>query len=868
LIATGIKPPGKNILLSIGSYKEKAELLPSVKKLHELGYKLFATAGTADFIQEHGIAVQFLEVLNEGDDEKSEYSLTQHLANNLIDLYINLPSSNRFRRPASYMSKGYRTRRMAVDYSIPLVTNVKCAKLLVEALALDVSMEVSSIDCQSSHRVISLPGLINVATFVPSLLSIGSDDFEKVSQQSLASGFSMIRVLPFGVDSAIVDSHTLLTAQENTSGKSFTDFNLSIAATDKNAGLLAKVTSSVGSLVIPFNYFSNNVDKVASVSEHFGVWPANKPIVTDATSTELASILLLASLHNRNVHITNVTRKADVNLIAMAKEKGLKVSCDVSIHALFLSLAEYPECQGLPSKEDQDALWENIAIIDIFAVGLLPSQLAKDLGNPVVAGVGISDALPLLLTAVREGRLTVDDVIARMHTNPKKIFELHDQPGTSIEVDLDRPTSVVSLVNKTLYGTVERVLFDGHTVSLEGAVTVAGKTGKDVSGLRLAPTVITVPPSPVVRGASALASPRPASPTLAQTRKLSFNVSSLVSPGFSTGELEGAAIIDEHPRLPKELSVPSALRRALKTSPFFRRHVISVKDFTRTDLHLLFSVAQELRLAVERVGVLDLLKGRVLATLFYEPSTRTSTSFDAAMQRLGGRVIPIATSTSSVLKGETLQDTVRTLASYTDIIVLRHPSEDSAHIAAKYSPVPIINGGNGSLEHPTQAFLDLFTIREELGTVNGLTVTFMGDLKYGRTVHSLCHLLKHYQVRIQLVCPQDLVLPKHLRDELVRSGKIMAESEQLTDEILANTDVLYCTRVQKERFPTVGDYERFKDIYVVDNNVLSKAKKHMCVMHPLPRVNEISEEVDFDNRAAYFRQVSFLIFEFLCYKSC
>ena len=231
------------------------------------------------------------------------------------------------------------------------------------------------------------------------------------------------------------------------------------------------------------------------------------------------------------------------------------------------------------------------------------------------------------------------------------------------------------------------------------------------------------------------------------------------------------------------------------------------------------------------------------------------------MQRLGGRVLPIATQTSSVKKGETLQDTVRTLACYADAIVLRHPEENSIHVAAKYSQVPVLNGGNGAVEHPTQAFLDLFTIREELGTVNGITVTFMGDLKYGRTVHSLVRLLQYYQVRINLVSPKELSLPRYLVEELKKAGMLGVVSETLTDDIISSTDVLYCTRVQKERFNDLNDYDRLKDVYIVNNDVLTKAKQHMCLMHPLPRVNEISEEVDFDHRSAYFRQVSIAYYD-------
>ncbi|KAI5239028.1 carbamoyl-phosphate synth [Aureobasidium subglaciale] len=469
LVATGFRLPKKNILLSIGAYKDKQELLPSIEKLHKLGYSLYATAGTADFLEEHGVPCKFLEALQD-DEQRTEYSLTHALANNLIDLYINLPSSNRFRRPANYMSKGYRTRRMAVDYQTPLVTNVKNAKILIEAIARNYDMEISSVDYQT------------------------------------------------------------------------------------------------------------------------------------------------------------------------------------------------------------------------FA----------------------------------------------------------DHPSTSLEEP------------------------------------VAKKT-----------------------------------PTL---------------------------------------------QELLHNSPLKGRDITSVNQFTRKELHLLMTVASEMRLGVERDGVLDILKNKLLCLMFYEPSTRTSSSFDAAMKRLGGQCIMINESHSSTKKGETLSDTIRTLDQYGDAIVLRHPSDDSAEIAADAADHPIINAGNGSREHPTQAFLDLFTIREELGTANGLTITFVGDLKYGRTVHSLCELLKHYNCTINLVAPKQIELPEKVRSALQGRGQLGVESHELTTEIVAQSDVIYCTRVQKERFEDLSVYEQVKDGLVVSAATLKHAKKNMIVMHPLPRNLELSPEVDNDPRAAYFRQMKYGMF--------
>lgn len=847
LLSTGFRLPKRNILFSIGSYKEKMEMLPSIQKLHHLGYNLFATSGTADFLKENGVPVKYLEVLpGQEDDIKSEYSLTQHLSNNLIDLYINLPSNNRFRRPANYMSKGYRTRRMAVDYQTPLVTNVKNAKILIEAIARHFSLNIQTSDFQTSHRTLVLPGLVNIAAFVPELVKPGSKDFELVTRASIASGFSMIRVMPVGVDSSITEASDLKIVQQNAQDKSFCDFNISVAATATNSDQITQVTGEVGSLFIPFNHLSGNISKVAAVTNHFGAWPSSKPLITDAKGTDLASILLLASLHSRNIHVMSVTSKEDISLIALSKEKGLKVTCDVSIFCLFLSRNDFPTCSSLPSAEDQKALWNHLSTIDVFSIGSIPFQLAGKQSSPAV---GIEESLPLLFTAVAEGRLTVEDITARLYDNPKKIFELHDQADTSLEIEIDRPYVFQSreawspFNGKMMRGSVQRVVFQGKTSCLDGAVTVDAGKGSDMSSHRIVPTSpVQKPATPMVRPESSLDRQASVSGTPGRRAR------GLDAPVPSVGELGP-------PLYPPSSQVSSSLWEMLSRSPFRQKHVLSVNQFTRADLHLLFTVAQEMRLGVQRQGVLDILKGRVLCTLFYEPSTRTSASFDAAMQRLGGRTIPISTEHSSTQKGETLQDTIRTLGCYGDAVILRHPSPNSTDIAAKFSPVPIINGGNGSIEHPTQAFLDLFTIREELGTVTGLTITFTGDLKYGRPVHSLIKLLQFYDVRVQLVSPKELALPEEIRQQLQSSGQLISESEQLTPEVVARSDILYSTRVQKERFADLAQYERLKNSFIIDNALLKHAKSHMVVMHPLPRNAEIAEEVDFDQRAAYFRQV-------------
>jgi aspartate carbamoyltransferase len=285
--------------------------------------------------------------------------------------------------------------------------------------------------------------------------------------------------------------------------------------------------------------------------------------------------------------------------------------------------------------------------------------------------------------------------------------------------------------------------------------------------------------------------------------------------------------------------------------------MLSVIQFNRADLEYIFAVAHEMQEMVARVGSFDLWKGKILANLVYEPSTRTSSSFTSAMERLGGSVIPITeVKYSSVSKGESLPDTVRTLECYADVIVLRHPEIGAAALAAKYARKPIINAGDGVGEHPTQALLDLFTIFQELKKLDGLTVTMLGDLKYGRTVHSLARLLSLFRVKVNYVSPEILKMPPQLITELKAEGLEQAEFSTL-DDVLGNTDVLYVTRVQKERFEDPELYEKVKGSFVINPTVMQAAKDVMIVMHPLPRVGEISMDFDEDPRAAYFRQMEY-----------
>jgi len=285
------------------------------------------------------------------------------------------------------------------------------------------------------------------------------------------------------------------------------------------------------------------------------------------------------------------------------------------------------------------------------------------------------------------------------------------------------------------------------------------------------------------------------------------------------------------------------------------RSLVEPEDFTVKEMDFLFSLAEKIE--KDDKYLRESCRGKLLATLFFEPSTRTRLSFEAAMLRLGGSCLGFADpGSSSVSKGESLADTIRMAASYADTIVMRNPKEGAALLAKQYSNVPIINAGDGGHHHPTQTLTDLLTIKSLKGRIDTMTVGFCGDLRFGRTVHSLAKALTRYEkIKMVFISPSELILPEYIKSYLKKQNVDFEEVENL--ERINELDVLYMTRVQKERFFNEDDYIRLKDIYVLNTERMSFAKKDMIVLHPLPRVNEISIEIDSDPRAAYFAQAKY-----------
>jgi len=284
-------------------------------------------------------------------------------------------------------------------------------------------------------------------------------------------------------------------------------------------------------------------------------------------------------------------------------------------------------------------------------------------------------------------------------------------------------------------------------------------------------------------------------------------------------------------------------------------HILTIKQFGRDELEFIYDVAKDMEQYSKGEKITDLLKGKILATLFFEASTRTRMSFESAMNRLGGRVISTADAFkfSSVTKGETLSDSGRVIGGYADVIAMRHPVIGSVAELSEGTKTPVINAGDGPGQHPTQALLDYYTIKKEFGKVDGLKIALVGDLKYGRTVHSLADLMTHYDVEFYFVAPDELKMPPEITSELKEQGKKITEVKKLED-CIGEIDVLYDTRIQKERFEDHNEYLRLKDVFQINMGLMKQAKEKMIVMHPLPRVDEILSEVDADPRARYFEQ--------------
>lgn len=442
--------------------------------------------------------------------------------------------------------------------------------------------------------------------------------------------------------------------------------------------------------------------------------------------------------------------------------------------------------------------------------------LAKKIAEGCPGFPGLETILALLLTAVHQKRLTFKDIVDKMYVNPKKIFHLPDQPNTFVEVDLDEDWTIpdnlpytkadwTPFAKRKVRGKVHRVMLRGEVAYIEEKVLVPKGYGEEIVSLN-SPLALTVKEQ---------------------------NIEGVLS------ELYGSAQ-DPMIEVPKPIPNKIVLQPTIEEESILKgKDLISVEGLSYSTIRKILDSAHEIKKFVDRkVSLSKVLEGERLCLYFHEPSSRTFHSFKSAMDLLGGHVGVFETDQSSMKKGESFEDTMRTIASYYTVLVIRHPDKGAAKRASDAVQIPVVNGGDGTGEHPSQALLDLFTIREEIGTIKNLKITLAGDLLNGRTAHSLAKILTECGVHLRFVSPRKLRIPDEVKSYISSRG-INFEEYETFDEVIENSDVIYMTRLQKERFSDATEYEECKGKLKINRKLLNRAKKKMILMHPLPRNEEI-----------------------------
>lgn len=586
------------------------------------------------------------------------------------------------------------------------------------------------IDCISSRQMIKLHGFIDAHVHVRDPGATHKEDFSSCTAAALAGGITMICAMP-NTNPAVVDRETLELVQGIAKEKGRCDYAIFVGASSDNATIIPELAPQAAALKMYLNetYTTLKLNDLTVWAKHMQNWPKKAPICVHAESQTTAAILLLATLHNRSIHVCHVARKEEILIIKAAKEKGLKVTCEVCPHHLFLSTNDIDRIgvqkanvrPVLCSPEDQKALWDNIHIIDCFATDHAPHTVEeKNSSNPPPGFPGLETILPLLLNAVNEGRLTIKDIEDKFHWNPKRIFNLPEQPNTYVEVDMDEewviPDSMkysksqwTPFAGMKIKGSVHRVVLRGEIAYVDGQVLVPPGYGQNVREWPKKPftnfQIESRPPSVLER---------PLSPGYPMLNGYKDEKEEWINDG-ATNEIFSRLLepskqaVHFAPEMPdvrvtsiSPLPLASTMRHKSDSNPnlapdhqqglaihhihgLVNKHILTVDMFSKEQLNDIFNLAQTFRVYVSKDRPLDhILKGKVMASVFYEVSTRTSCSFAAAMLRLGGKVIHMDESSSSVKKGETLEDSVSVMAGYADVVVLRHPQPGSVMVSALY----------------------------------------------------------------------------------------------------------------------------------------------------------------------------------------
>jgi carbamoyl-phosphate synthase/aspartate carbamoyltransferase/dihydroorotase len=822
LVASGfvLPPPNSAILLSIGGHAFKKEFKMSVEMLKKLGYKIYGTRNTASYYEIPEMRMQ----------SRVNDNIMSWIGDHKFSMIINITERNKMRCVEELTTPGYQLRQAATANNIPIVTDIKAAKLLVNSLNLLGSTRVTEhitteIDCFTGYNIVRIPGLIDVHVHVRDPGETQKEDWDTCTAAALAGGVTMLCAMPNTKPSLLgLDEYNLVDSLA--SAKARCDYALFAGASIKNISTIHEIADKCAGLKLYLNNTHGDLllSNCLDWAEHIKNWNhPTHPICVHAEGQTLSAVLHLANIYQRRIHICHVSKKEEIGIIRLSKAGGMQVTCEVAPHHLFLIAdVDNKMCTVKPplqSQEDQQALWDNLDIIDCFATDHAPHLPSEKQCCGCPGFPGLETALPLLLTAVNQKRLTLEDIVLRYYTNPRKIFNLPEQPNTYIEIDMNQR----------------------YIIPFEPQMSKCKWT--PFAGFECIGAVKRV----VLRGENVYISDKPNQGLLIRPSKPIFNVrllSRLVVKNVVTTAIGHTS------------SSPYIIKRYTEAS--FDKNVLSADQFTKEGLRMLFERADDIRHQDQLGQLPQSMAGKMLGLFFFEPSTRTRTSFETAMKRMGGNVINVHAEQSSVKKGESLEDSIISLQACGQLnaIVIRHPEKGSSHRAARVADVPIINGGDGSGEHPTQTLIDLYTIRRELGSVGGICVAFIGDLRFGRTVHSLAKALAlRENVRIYYISPKELSIPRKIYNYVAERGIEQHENTELNDELLGIADVLYVTRIQRERHDEALKTKLAVDPYCITPGVLAKTKPSLRVLHPLPRGTEISTDIDRDPRAAYKRQM-------------
>jgi len=820
LRSSGFKLPvphqGK-VLVSIGSFRFKEEFKESIQLLTQM-FQVCGTYGTTDYYNSQE---------NLGLISHSHDTILEMIKKKEFDLVINISDPNKTRKPFS-KSFGYAIRSAAIRFGISLMTEIKTAKLLVKSLThnWDQYHQVSQeIDCKTSYKSLSIPGLVDLHVHLRDLNEAESGTWKSETTAALNGGVTTVLAMP-NTNPPIDNLETLLKYQELAEKDSQVDYFMTILGTPTlaNSDHLESEMLEMAKIAVGMKLFltgsHTKSDQILNNpndwSKLLSKWPEDRIVFLHVDDIRvLMAFLFMARKYPHHYHLCHLKSKIELEMIQQARADGLQITTEVTPHHLFLdsSNTRWKESviPNLIPKEDADYLLAHLDQIDCFGSDHAPHVDPK---NP---GIGSLEwTLKIYATAIHDQKITVDTLIEKMVTNPRKIMRLPPSKS-SLEIDLDYTSELPSKMvyskgqnsayaGQKVVGFIRRLLVDGRTIIIDEN------------------QINQYQPVNLIE---------------------EYEAGQVYTSHESIMELEEVTFMDEYigPKIPTKV-------------PYHYKDVLSVSQFDREQLRLLCLRAQELRDALKTKSPLTLLKGKTVATVFYEPSTRTRLSFEAAAKKMGAEVLPLTPAHSSIQKGESMMDTLKTVETYSDLIVLRSPTEGDLSSMSKILRKPLINAGDGCGEHPTQALLDLFTIREERGSIHNLTITFVGDLKHGRTVHSLVKLLAKYdELRFFYLSDPDLTLPKEIQDEISRINPDLEQVEVTSlKDVLPRTDVLYMTRLQEER---LDDRNQEFEFTQITPSILSEAKKNLIIMHPLPRLNEISPAVDSDPRAAYFRQMEY-----------